>query len=376
MDSFSPSEQMDTESTITNDPGFSADDYLSDHAEGEQAEDLFDARKLEGNSDGEHGQYNDPSTTKKKKKNPFQKRIDKLVYENGTQQQTNSFLAQQLAEKEAYIAQQQARLQEVESQLTQKDQYANEYFENSLQVQEHALKQKLREAKENGDVDLEIQAIDQLAEIKAARTTHEAWKIQEQARKQENLYNEPYEPYETHLQPQHYPQQPVNHDYQEWENDNPWVKNPGLHNEALALGQELSKIYAFNNQSHLIGTYDFYDQISQEMAKRYGVNSMQQSNQQQPEEYEQYEQPQPSRPTVAPVSRRTAVNSMAHGHAAQRGPAQHLGAALNKDQYNIARHLDLRPGQTEADLVKRYRQAMNYPKSPLDGGTPYRLTIL
>lgn len=316
------------------------------------------------------------SDKRRKKKNTVQKRIDKLVYEKGAVEQNNAFLMQQLAEKEAFLAQQQARIHEYEEKINQKDQYANEYFETTLDTQESNLKSRLKQAKEEGDVDAEVEIIDQLAEIKSTRATHESWKIQEQVRKAQQLQNEDYVPYETNVRPPHL-DHPVDLEFQEWVSENQWYQNPQLKSEADIVANELSNILLFNNQSDLIGTPEFRESVTNVMKERYGVGS----SRSQSEYYETEYYPEPSRPSlgnprpsVAPVTR--PGTTMAQNYMNQRG-GERLGRALSKEEYEVARHLVSRTGnESEMDLIRRYQKAKNYPKSPLQGGSPYRLTIM
>lgn len=372
------------------DPGFSADTQLaSDTPEfaahvhsGDQNLD----ENLNQDFDQDQESNQEHNSHRKKKKNPFQKRIDQLVYEKGSVEQNNAFLAQQLAEKESYLAQQQARIQEYEEQLNQKNQHANEYFENNLETQTHVLKEKLRQAKENDDLDAEIEIIEQLAELKSTRTTHEAWKIQEEVRKRQQLANETYEPYETPVIDPYQIQQPVSAadlEFNEWVSENPWYQqSPQLRAEADNVAVELSKILNFNNRSDLIGTAEFREKVTSIMSEKYRLGDSEQSQQQYADPYapkQMHDPYTPKRPAQSSMSR-TAVAPVQRGAMAQdymnsRGH-QPMGAALSKDEYELARHLPRGSTESEVDLVRRYQKAKNYPKSPLSGGSPHRLTIL
>lgn len=83
--------------------------------------------------------------------------------------------------------------------------------------------------------------------------------------------------------------------------------------------------------------------------------------------------PQQSQHNVAPVTRRGG--SMANDYLRNNQP-QGRYQPLTKEEFSMARHLPSKGRETEADLVRRYQQAKNYPKSPLPGGTKDRLTIL
>jgi hypothetical protein len=116
------------------------------------------------------------------------------------------------------------------------------------------------------------------------------------------------------------------------------------------------------------------------MSEKYGLGA-QQPQQQHQDQYN-YEEDEPSyptyqtRPAVAPVTRRNAqTQTMAHDYMAQRG-VQRPGMALTKEEYDLARHLPVRKNESEMDLIKRYQKAKAYPRSPLQGGSPNRLTIM
>jgi len=378
MSEYSPDDHVAAGWTAPSEHGFSADNIgikplVEDHQEASQEESV----SHEADPFGDESLQQEESAQKpKKKKNPFQKRIDQLVYDKAAVEQNNVFLANQLAEKEAYLAQQQARLQEYEQRMAQKDQHVNEYFENSLDTHEHSLKSKLRQAKENGDIESEIEIIDQLTELKATKSTHASWKAQENARRQYELQHEEYVPQQTNVELPYQPANPIDLELEEWISENQWYNNPKLQTEADSIAYELKNILIFNNQSHIIGTPEFRDSIKNVMRQRYGVGQI--SNQQEPDDsqdYESYNEYTP-RPVVAPVTRRGAVPTMAQNYANNRSN-ERVGAALTKEEFEMARHLPVHSNKaSEIDLINRWKKAKNYPRSPLPGGSPNRLTII
>jgi hypothetical protein len=318
------------------------------------------------------------TSRKKRSANSYKKRIYELTSEKGEAEQTNYFLAQQLAEKDSILANQQAKLQEFEQKLAQKDQYVNANYENNLLTKESSIKSELRKAKEDGDVDSEIELQDQLAEVKALKATHDLWKFQQAQQaelQQQQLENEPYVPYETPLVSQYAPRSrepQIDEDTEEWLDENQWYQtNPTLKAQADTIANELANILTYNNQAHMIGTPHFRQSITNLMNDEYGL---QQGPHEQEETYheEQYYQPKPA---VAPVTRRGM--SMADQYMNRNQNANGRFSTLSKEEYNIARHLpSTNKSSSQVDLARRYEKAKRYPASPHPGGTPNRLTIL
>ncbi len=349
-------------------PVFSADGFVDPQDQQIEEQDQQMVEQPQGEAQPEEGQQR----RRKKNSNTFDKRIKQMAYEKGAIEQNNYFLSQQLAERDAMIAQQQAQLNAAQDQMQFKDELTNSYFENTLDTSQDSIKRALRQAKEEGDIDREIDLTDQLSEVKAKKMAHDMWKIQQQQQQQQRLQEEPYVPYETNVQqPYHAP--PVDEDYREWVSENSWYQtNPNLRAEADAVANELANVLTFNNQAQMIGTPEFRDSITGIMRERYGAGSPQQ---QQDEGYDEpaYNPYQASKPIVAPVTRR--VPTMADQYVQNRGPRS--GTPLTKDEYMMARYLPIKSKtESETDLINRYKKAKSYPKSPLPGGTPHRLTIL
>jgi hypothetical protein len=243
----------------------------------------------------------------------------------------------------------------------------------------------MKRAREEGDVDREFQLINELAEVKAKKTTnhlaqHHKYERQEQQLRQ--MQEEAYVPIET--SPAVAPSPPVNEHFQDWVEENPWFEeNPRLRKEAEEIGQDLAARLSFNRKSHEIGTPDFYDSINKLMSDRYKLREDDaMSNQVDENPYMQQAGPamkqQPMYTGVSPVApvSRSKGSSLADQYVQNRGSSAPL-RTLSKEEFSIARHLPVkRSGEDEVDLVRRFSVGKNYPRSPLSGGTPYRLTII
>jgi hypothetical protein len=310
----------------------------------------------------------------RKKKVSSDRRFDQLMYERDLLEQQNNF-------KNSVIEDQQRQLQEIQNQLQHKDKLSNDYFETALQERESAIIREIKRAKEDGDVDVEVKLIEELADIKAKKSTNSLFQYQQQeqaAERVERFKQQDYVPIETTI-PTNNSNVPA--EFREWLEENTWYNtSPRLRQEADVIAQDLSDRFAFNNEGHLIGTPYFFQCVTDSMQDRYRLaNKAPARKMMERDAYEdeivvpEYESPVNN---VAPVTRR-GIN-MADQYVQNRFPSQGQNTvrALTKEEYAIARHLPIRQkGEGEVDLVRRYAQAKNYPRSPLEGGSPWRLTI-
>lgn len=303
----------------------------------------------------------------------YNKRINQLTARLGDSEQNTFFLAQQLAEKEAIIAQQNAALQEKESSLYREKENRNAYYESDLDTQERSIKNELKRAKEEGNIDAEVELSSQLADVKGKKNAFELWKSEESRKNQEKLLNEEYIPYEQtitqpFIQPRY--EEPVNEDFAEWVETNQWyANNQSLKEEADIIANEMAKHMSFNGMDNLVGTYAFFDSVANVMRDRYSTS-------------DQIEQPQRQRTMqnhVSPVTR--SGTSMADQYIARNpGRGNVKQVSLSVDEYKIARNLQIPTGGgrylSGDDAIRYYEKAKNYPASPHEGGSPYRLTII
>ncbi len=354
---FSPAEEFDNIDSLANETLPSEEKSFEDGGEVQASE-------------GEH------QHRKRRNKNPFQKRVDELSYKTSTLEQNNFFLQQQLEqesrEKQALYEQLSLANQKIQSN----NKLVDEYYDTALTTQEESIKEALKKAKLEGDVDEEIKYQEELSTIKAKKTTSEFIRQQQLMQQQMAAEQEEYVPYRQPITSPYNVEEPqVDPEFYEWISENSWYEeNPQLRAEADQVAEELAKALSINNQSHMIGTSEFRDSISNIMRDKYAINRGQR------EEAEEEELPYstaPSRPAVAPVTR--PGMSMADQYMARNPGYQKSAVSLSEEEYNIARNLQIPTGGryvTGDKVLERYQQAKKYPKSPHQGGTPYRLTIL
>ena len=362
---------------------------------------VMQAEQAEGETQPQviEGEYTQaPGRRERKKRTPSNRRVEELIYERGTLEQQNMFLAQQAMERDAIIADQNTKLQAYQNALQQKEDQRSQAFDENLETREDTLLHDIKRAKEDGDINEEVRLINELADVKAKRNTHayaQSQRMERQQQRAQQIQDEPYEPYETYI-PTPPQSAPVNEDFQDWVENNPWYLNsPRLKDQADSIAQELADRLAFNNQNHLIGTAEFFESVGNLMHSQYGqskgtgsyepVDNYQDEapvdnystyeNRHQSEYPAQATNTYSSRSTVAPVTRRgvNMADQYIQNQRSSNGPLR----ALTKEEFAIARYLPVRQrGEGEADLVRRFSQAKNYPKSPLGGGSPHRLTII
>jgi len=356
-------------------PGYSPPDFGSEEVDIPQEESSEEEMSLEGQEEREEAPEG-----KRRRKHSGERRLDRVLMEKGTLQQENTFLAQQNQQQLDLIREQERRLKSFEEKLFKKDEEANQYYETSLDAYEESLTDALIRAKEDGDTHREVKLINELADVKAKKNTNKLAQYQKYEREAQRVEQEEYIPIEKPIvSPE--PSSSVNEHYQDWVDENPWYNtSTRLRAEADKIGQDLADQYAFNNEAHLIGTPEFYQHITETMSSQYRrqrpANDINHDvNEVEDQSYNNPSPPHWSRPTVAPVSHQKGTN-MANQYVQDRGATTPL-RTLSKEEFAIARHLPVRKrGENEIDLVKRYTTGKNYPRSPLAGGTPYRLTII
>lgn len=333
----------------------------------------------------------------RKKKHTRDKRIDQLTAINGSLQQQNFFLQASLAEKERIATETQAKLHQAEEFAYQSKTMSHNMYDHSLLEKEGLVREKLLKAKEDGDLSLEIQAIDELADLKSERKSNELYRYQQEQdrlrQEQESLYqpNEtalPYQgsyadPRQLQMEMEMEPQIPDH--YADWLDENPWYEqNAALKQETNDYANALDKHLTMIGSADMIGTKPYLDILSKEMRRRYLGESepaqrpQQQQHQSAPPPQLQQERPYKMNAPVAPVTRKGAT--MADQYLANNPNATQKGYSLSQEELQVAKHLQIRSPTgkytTGESAVKAYQQGKNYPASPLQGGSPYRLTIL
>jgi hypothetical protein len=356
-------------------PGYTTPTFTSEGFQDESYEAPLDVESTDTPTP-----FESATNTKKdrRKRHSSTRRVENLLYERGNLEQQNTFLAQQAQEKDDIIAAQQQQLQSFYTELQKKEEEGSQYLETAFDIREEALLKEIKRAKEEADIDAEIQLISELTDIKAKKNTYQyqqSQKQQQQVEAAKYINEEPYVPIETYMPPAP-ASAPVDEAYLDWLEDNSWYEhNPRLRKEADQYAQELADTLSFNNQAHMIGTAEFRDSITNIMRSHYGIgdNTQMSESPQQAQQHYDYGNYSAQRDIVAPVTQITQRGgNMANNYIQNRNTPLR---PLTKEEYAIARHLPRKGNESEADVVRAYAEAKNYPKSPLPGGSPYRLTF-
>jgi len=334
----------------------------------------------------------------RKKKHTRDKRIDQLTAINGSLQQQNFFLQASLADKERIAEEAQVKLRQAEEFAFQSKTMSHNIYDRSLLEKEGLVRDQLLKAREEGDLALEIQAIDDLADLKSERKANELYRYQQEQERlrqeQESLYQPtetvlPYQgsyvdPRQLQREMEMEPQVPDH--FSDWLDENPWYEqNTSLKEETNEYANALDKHLAMIGSADMIGTKPYLDMLSKEMRRRYLGESEAPQRPQQPEQHQvahpvqaQQERPYKMNAPVSPVTRKGST--MADQYLANNPNATQKGYSLSPEELQVAKHLQIRSTggkyTTGESAVKAYQQAKAYPKSPLQGGSPYRLTIL
>lgn len=312
-------------------------------------------------------QQETPKKAGRKTVEGLKKRIDQVTFERNVREA-------QAQELMARVQEQERRLAEQEALLAQNEQHKNAYYENNLFTRENAIINELKVAKEEGNIDKEIELSKELAKVAADKSTHGLYKSQlnNQPRyepspvpnypynNQSNLYPEPTYGRDLHS-PNNY-EEPINEAYDNWLDKNPWADpesqnySPRLRDEAVSLANELDEMLRYNGNSEYIGTPKYFDSIDNLMSERYGIQSQ---NQTQNNEYQEPKPRESQSYSVAPVSR--SGSSMADQYMTKNPNNTRRHMSLSEDEYKIARNLQIKlpSGKyaTGDEAVRRYAEA-------------------
>lgn len=288
----------------------------------------------------------------------LKKRIEQVTFEkNFREAQTQELLAK--------IQQQEQRLYDQQELLEQNEQYKNAYYENNLQTRESAVRNELKTAKEEGDVDKDIALSSELAKIAADKSTYGLYKSQfnnqpkqpqpnNNYNNQSNIYQEPS--YGSNIQGDDSYGEPVNEAYDYWLEKNSWADpesqdySPRLREEANGLANELDEMLRYNGTTNIIGTPKYFETIDNVMSEKYAV----QNKEPRQRESQSY--------NVAPVSRNGS--SMADQYISKNPNNTRQHISLSEDEYKIARNLQIKMpnGQyaTGDEAVRRYAESKKH----------------
>lgn len=311
-------------------------------------------------SDENHGQ----TEQKEEKKRSRQKKNDRvriLAQEKAAILEENIMMRQRIQQQEHMWA-------AAQEQLKQNEGYRDAYYEDNLHTKEVAILRELRQAKEDGDIDKEVALSNDLASVKADQSTHKLYKHQmKQTPVQE--YVHPYENYQAQRQVQ----PSVNEHYEDWLEENQWADprsdnfSQRLRNKAEEIANEFEDMLRLQNKSHMIGTQQYYEAISNALGDNYSLGSKRRGEEDEEDEYEDHSPQQmqemrsysPQSSSVAPVMR--SGGSMADQYSARNPSKSREYINLRNDsqinEIDFARNCSgafLMPGE---DPVSIYKQA-------------------
>jgi hypothetical protein len=167
------------------------------------------------------------------------------------------------------------------------------YYEKSLEENENRLSKELKNAKEEGDVEKEIEIQRQLIDIGALKQTQRLSKTINRRQPQvENYQPNLYPQQQPPLAPQQLNQQQYYNEHEEeWLEDNPWANpqspayNPQLSNKFRELVEVSNMKLSYNNMSDFIGTREYFNILTEEMDKTFGFQKNRNNNESENEEY-------------------------------------------------------------------------------------------
>lgn len=314
------------------------------------------------------GQQPKHKKTSRKTVDGLKKRIDQITFERNVREA-------QAKELLAKVQEQEQRLADQQSLLEQNEQYKNAYYENNLQTRQKAIRNELKVAKEEGDIEKEISLSEELAKVTADQSTYGLYKSQLQNQPRQNPSNNSYE-----NQQSIYPQptfgnniespdntyEESNEAYDTWLERNAWADpesrnySPRLRQEANQLADEFDEMLRYNGKSEYIGTQAYFDSIDNLMSERYAVQGSGPRSRQE-QDYEPESQPHQSQSynNVAPVSRNGS--SMADQYMSRNPNNTRRAMSLSEDEYKIARNLQIKLPNgkyaTGDEAVRRYAEA-------------------
>ena len=181
------------------------------------------------------------------------KRIDKLTARlRETQRREQAALE--------YARNVQARAQQLEQQVVHTDSQRIGEAKGRVETQAVALKQIIRKAREEGDVDTETEAMQRLAmltneqsQLAAAEAQREAMMAQQQAMAQQQLNMQPQ--YQQQFQQ---PVQQTDPRAEQWANDNPWYgRDTVMTHAAWGIHRQLIQSEGFDPSSD-----EYYDELN------------------------------------------------------------------------------------------------------------------
>lgn len=249
--------------------------------EADDTSSLVEPQKAEANR-GELDEYSDN----------VKKRINKL---------TARLRETQRREQEAlnYAKQVQARAQELEQRYVKTDAERLVEAKNRVETQAVALKQIIRKAREEGDVDTETEAQQRLAALTMENSQIEAANAQREAYVQQQQWAAQQAAYQAQQQPVQQQPQQVDPRVEEWAEKNKWYgRDTVMTHAAWGIHRQLIQAEGFDPSSD-----EYYDELDKRIRQAF------------PQKFEETSGSANNRSrnvqTVAPASRSSGINNTA-----------------------------------------------------------------
>lgn len=310
-------------------------------------------------------------------KNKLKSRLDQTTYEKNLYLAQNRELMARLQDQERILA-------ENRYKAAQNEQQRDAYYEDNLVTKEQSVLNALKVAKEEGDIDKEVNLSHELSKIAAEKSTYDLYKNQispqQQMQQEQPYYNDydivnappidPYIPYQE--------DEPENEHLENWLDSNPWADpnsqaySPRLREEVNHLATELDDLLRYDGSAHVIGTPEYFQSLDNLMRERYAIDE----NRQQPRSSGGQQQYSGGNQHVAPVSRNGG--SMADQYMSNNRNRTRQSVPLTQAEYNIARNLQIKLPNgrmaTPEEAIKRYADAKRT-DTPGSGMHPHRIII-
>ena len=218
------------------------------------------------------------------------KRIDKLTARlRETQRREQAALE--------YARNVQTRAQQLEQQFLSTDQQRVVEATGRIETQAVALKQIIRKAREEGDVDTETEAMQRLSMLTNEQTSIQAQTAQQQAYQQHLAAQQAAAAQQAYQQPVQQPRQ-VDPRVEDWAERNPWYgRDTAMTHAAWGIHKQLIQAEGFDASSD-----EYYHELDRRIRETF------------PQKFQQDAAPQQNRPqrnvqAVAPASRSSGISN-------------------------------------------------------------------
>jgi hypothetical protein len=303
-------------------------------------------------------------TERPQKRSPSEKRVKQALYNAKIAKERELQMAGELAETKRLLA-------EKENLLAKKDELVNTYYDANSATREASIKNALRQAKLDGDIDAEIELSDQLATLKAEKMTNEYHKYQKATAPV----------YQQAQQNSDYIDQPLPNSSEDFEFDNlddpivDWQQenaflftNPRLSQKFLDQVAYYEDALTLNGEIANVDPIEILNQAKSDLESLYNVKNKTKSNpfDEQPQTHalpNELRNTPPSnyqnRSNVAPVPR---AGSMAEQYAAATGGGNRI--TLTAEQRQMINEIERQmPHKSRDQIVSMFAQNLRDAKN-------------